>query len=247
MKKLLLFALIMGISAISFAQDGKISVDAYIDPSGTITTEDPANGSTLIQVTVTNNESTYTYPANQTQFNFNVKLDGNLIDNPAAPATKEFIIPILADLAPGASVDLILATNWGPDATPGTHSLCVDLLRAVVTTAVPPIIANTDQNKEFCQDFNFQWPVGINDLNSSEISKIKTEGDLMTIFVKNTSNVTEVKLMSITGQIVKTVTSSNGGQDFNESFDISNLTSGVYIVSVQSENGATQAQKVFVQ
>ena len=70
---------------------------------------------------------------------------------------------------------------------------------------------------------------------------------MMTVFVKNNSNVTELKLMSITGQVVKSIVASNGGQDFTESFDISNLTSGVYIVSIQTENGESQAQKVFVQ
>ncbi|MFT4753372.1 MAG: hypothetical protein ACI85Q_000913 [Salibacteraceae bacterium] len=248
MKKLLLFAVTMGLSTLSFAQTGLISVDAIISPSGTVTTQDPANGTSEIRVTITNNETSFTYVANQTQFNFNIKVDGVLINDPAGSvSTPEILIPIFSDLAPGASIDLILATNWAAQGDPGQHEICVELIRIFANASTPPLITNTDQNKSFCDNFTFAWPVGISELNSAEISNIKTEGDVMTVSVINTSSVTELKLMSITGQVFKSVIASNGGQDFIESFDISNLSSGVYIVSIQTENGASQAQKVFVQ
>lgn len=246
MKKLLLFAVTMGISAMSFAQVGLVSVDAIVKPTGTLTTEAPGSGTTNIEVTVTNNEATFTYPGTFTQFNFRVKVDGVEIKDPTT-GVIEWVVAIPTPLAPGASANVTLSTSWAPQGEPGSHELCVDLQNALIAGSTPPFVTITDANKEACQDFTFAWPVGINDLNSAEISTIQTIGDVMTVFVKNTSTVTELKLMSITGQVVKTVTASNGGQDFNESFDISNLTSGVYIISVQSENGATQAQKVFIQ
>lgn len=245
MKKLLLFAFTMGMSAMTFAQDGKISVDAIVSPTGTITTEDPANGTTLLEVEITNNETGFTYPGALTQLTFEVTVDGDKINDPNG--VQIWVKQINLDLAPGGSQNVTLATDWGAVGDPGTHEICVKLTNMLVASGGGGLITNSDQNMEFCDNYEFAWPASINDLQTSEIANIKTVGDVMTVSVNNTSAVTEVKLMSITGQVVKTVTTSNGGQNFNQNFDISNLTSGVYIVTVQSENGATQAQKVFVQ
>ncbi len=245
MKKLLLFAFTMGMSTMTFAQDGLVSVDSYVSPTGTVTTEDPANGTTLLEVEITNNESAFTYPGAFTQLSFEVTVDGNAINDPTTSAPI-WVKQINLDLAPGTSQNVTLATNWGAVGDPGSHEMCVKLTNILIAST-GTFVPNTDQNMEFCDDFDFAWPASVADLQTSEIANIKTTGDVMTVIVKNTSAVTEVKLMSITGQVVKTVTTSNGGQNFNQNFDISNLTSGVYIVTVQSENGATQAQKVFVQ
>lgn len=247
MKKLLLFALTMGVSAMSFAQQGKISIDAILEPSDPIIVQNPANGTTSIAVTITNNDDAFSYPASFTSLLFYVSVDGDRIDNPLAAGNQQFLAQLLVELAPGASTDVTLTTLWAPVGDPGQYDLCIDLDLISVVTTPAFALTNQDVNREICENFTFSWPLGVSDVTTSEISEIKTIGNEMIVFVKNSSPVTEIKLMSITGQVVKSISLSNGGQDFQEAFDISNLTSGLYIVSVQSENGTTQAQKVFVQ
>lgn len=249
MKKLLLFAVSMGISALSIAQTpaGLVSTDAVVSPTGTIYTEADGNGTTLLEVTVTNNETNgFVYPGAFTQFNFSVTIDGVEINDPTN-GTVEWVVSIPNDLNPGSSANVVLSTSWAPQADPGEHEFCVKLKNALIAGTSNPFVTITDANKDLCENRTFAWPVGINDLETAEIANVINNGEEMTVFVKNAGNSTEIKLMSITGQVVKTLISSNGGQDFNETFDISSLTSGVYILSVQGENGASQAQKVFIQ
>ncbi|MGB0805147.1 MAG: T9SS type A sorting domain-containing protein [Salibacteraceae bacterium] len=252
MKKLLLFALSMGLGTLSFAQTpvGLVSVDSYTKPAGVVITEPDGSGSTELVVNITNNETNgFVYPGGFTTFTYRVTVDGVQIEDPTTGSIDWIILPNPNDLAPGQSQTSILSNTWAPQGEEGTHEICVDLVNAVFApgSVNPPFVTISDANKELCEDFTFQWPVGINDLVNAEISNIKTNGDLMTVFVKNSGSVTELKLMSITGQVVTAITSTNGGQDFNETFDISSLTSGVYIISVQTENGTSQAQKVFIQ
>ncbi len=247
MKKLLLFAFTMGISAISFAQQGRISVDAILLPANPVIIQDPANGTTEIKVSLTNNDTAFTYPSSFTSLLFYVSVDGVQIEKPLGGGSKEFVTQVLGDLAPGGTIDITLTTLWAPVGDPGQYDVCVELNRISVVSAPAFTMLNSDVNMEGCENFTFSWPVSVSELTNSEISQVKTIGNEMTVFVKNTSSVTEIKLINITGQVVKSITSFHGGQDFQETFDISNLTAGVYIVSVQSGNGTKQAQKVFIQ
>ena len=249
MKKLLLFALIMGLGTMSFAQTTNASIDAILTPTGTVTTEDPANGTTILSVSVTNNDAAITFPVG-TVFTFNVSLEGLPVDNIAPGGAS---IPWVASLsslamAPGETQTFVLSQTWGAaPSTIGTHELCIELVSIFDISTVPPTMyTNADQNKQICQDFNFAWPVGINDV-VSEISNIKTDGDVLTISVTNNSNQAQIQLMSVTGQVVKTIVTSAAGQNFTQEINISDLTSGVYIVTIQNENGASVAQKVFIQ
>jgi hypothetical protein len=250
MKKLLLFALVMGLGTMSFAQTTNFSVESILTPTGTITTEDPANGTTILSVSVTNNDAAITFPIG-TVLTFNVSLEGLPVDNVAPGGAA---IPWIASLsslpiAPGETQNFVLSQTWGAaPSTIGTHELCIELVSIfdITTTPAPTMYTNADQNKELCQDYNFAWPLGINDV-VSEISNIKTNGDVMTISVTNNSNQAQIQLMSVTGQVVKTVNTSAAGQNFTQEINISDLTSGVYVVTIQNENGASIAQKVFIQ
>ena len=247
MRKLLLFALSMGLGTMSFAQDGKISIDAILVPTGTVTTQAPNSGTNIIKVKITNNETSYVYPATISNFNFKVSLDGNFIDNPTVPGNKEFVIPILAPFAPGQTIEVILATTWSPQGDPGTHTMCVRLERMVVASVPPVVVTNVDQNLESCKDFTFAWPNGILNLNGTITSKVIANNDIMTVNVTGNINQAQIQIMSITGQVVKTVNASTGNNEIIQVIDISDLTSGVYIVTVQTESGPAPAQKVFIQ
>ncbi len=250
MKKLLLFALIMGLGTLSFAQNTNISVDAILTPTGTITTEDPAAGSTILSVSLTNNDGAITFPVGSV-FTFDVKLEGIPVDNVApGGGTIPWVVSLVSlPMAPGETQNFVLSQSWGasPSAI-GTHELCVEVVSVFDISTVPPVMyTNVDQNKEICADYLFAWPVGIKDVVTSEISNIKTTSDVMTITVTNNSNQAQIQLMSVTGQVVKTVNTSAAGQNFTQEINISDLTSGVYIVTIQNENGASVAQKVFIQ
>lgn len=249
MKKLLLFALSMGLGTLSFAQDSTYaSIDSYIAPAGTITTEDPKNGSTSISVNITNND-TMTYPIG-TLLIYEVTLDGALqinydINGTATP----WQTPIVGiEMKPGDSQVFILTQTFGADIDPGKADICVKLVQIFDVSVVPPVFyGNNDQNAELCEEFTFAWPLSVSNVQVTSISNIKTVGDIMTVNGQNISNQTQIQIMSVTGQVLKSVTTANAGQEFSENINISDITSGLYIVTIQSENGATAAQKVFIQ
>jgi hypothetical protein len=248
MKKLLLFALTMGLGTMSFAQKTKASVDSFVAPTGTITTEDPKNGSTTITVSVTNND-TMTYVVG-TLLLYEVTVDGNLIENYDVSGIKiPWQTPLVSlPMAPGETQDFILTQTFGADIDPATAPICVKLKQVIDVSVIPPLFyGNDDQNDELCKDFVFAWPLGVSNVAVSSISNIKTEGDVMTVTVNNSSNFTQIQVMSVTGQVLKSVNASNAGGQFTENINISDLTSGLYIVTIQSENGATSAKKVFIQ
>ena len=230
MKKLLLFALTMGLGTISFAQ------------------EDPKSGTTSITVNVTNND-TFTYPVG-TLLIYEVTLEGQLLINYDINGTAiPWQTPIVGlEMKPGDTQDFILTQTYGAKIDPGKGTLCVKLTQIFDVSVLPPVFyGNNDQNAELCQEFTFAWPLSVSNVQVTSISSIKTDGSIMTVTGKNLSNQTQIQIMNVTGQVLKTVTASNAGQEFAKRIDISDLTSGLYIVTIQSENGATAAKKVFIQ
>jgi len=249
MKKLLLFALSLGLGTISYAQTPtQVSVDAFVSPTGTVFIDGSGTGAVLtkIEVTITNNDANGVNFAAGSTFNYNVKLDGTKIDQPVAGGTTEWGNLIAQDINANTSHGVTLTNSWAASTQPGSHEICVSLERIVVSVT-PFLYDNQDANKELCQDFTFDWATSVADLSRAEISSIKTHGDVMTVTVKNTNQQVQINILNITGQTVKTVIPSAGGQNFYQDIDISDLTSGVYIVTIQTENGVSAAQKVFVQ
>lgn len=245
MRKLLLFALTVGISTMTFAQfNGNASVDSYALPTGTIILEDPANGTTSIKVNITNNTAD-TIP-DLTNFFFYVTLDGTKVKHPVT-GTDEWGYSLINPLPNGSTIDALLTAELGATGDRGSRPLCVELYQYVMVKGTAPgLYTNVDGNKELCENFDFGWPVGVSDVTSTEISKIITNGDLMKVYINgNTSS--QIKMMNITGQVVKTINTSITGNNTVENVDISDLTPGVYIVTIQSENGSASAKKVFIQ
>lgn len=243
MRKLLLFALSMGIGTMSFAQINA-SVDNIIKPTGTVVLEDPANGSTIITVEITNND-TFDYPGT-TRYNFNLSLDGTALSEPGG--NTEWTTTYSGGLTQGSTAILTLTQSMGFEGNSGMRELCIVLQRAFIITG--PHAGqndNNDANKERCETLMFDYPASVNDIKSSEISKIITEGGLMQVYINNAGNSALIKVMNITGQMVKTVQASTGAQEFVESIDVSDLNPGVYIVTIESENGTASAKKVFIQ
>ena len=241
MRKLLLFALTMGLSTMTFAQfNGNMSTDSFVLPTGTITLQDPANGTTSISVTVTNNTAD-TIP-DLTNIFFYITLDGVKINHPVT-GTDTWGFSLINPLPNGESRDLLLTTDWGAVGSRGSVALCADLYQYVMVKGTAPgLYSNVDADKEVCQNFDFDFPASIGDITNTEISKIFTNGDLMTIYISNNTS-SQIKMMNITGQVVKTVNASVTATNV----DISDLTPGVYIVTIQSENGSASAKKVFIQ
>ena len=245
MRKLLLFALTMGLSAMTFAQtDGLISVDNYVLPTGTIILEDPANGNTSISVTITNN-TTDTIPDLSNLF-FYVTIDGTKIKHPSTGADA-WGFNLIDPLAIGASTQVQLTNEWGAVAPNGTNSLCIELYQYVTFSGPDPgFHPNVDANKQICEDFLFSFPASISDFSDSKISKIVTNGDVMKVYFDGATS-SQIKMMNITGQVVKTINTNVTGNNSVENIDISDVTPGVYIVTIQSENGTASAKKVFIQ
>jgi hypothetical protein len=247
MKKLLLFALSMSIGAASYAQGTptNLSVNSYVQPTGTVYIDGTGNGNVLttIEVEIQNNDQAVTFPGGA-QISYGVTLDGTPFTDPNGTA---WVKNVAVALAPNATQNMVLTSAWGASTTQGTHNLCVSLNGVVIVAAPPVLYTNQDQKKQLCADFTFDFASSVNDISLAEISQIKTEGDLMTVFVKNTSNQAQIQIMSITGQVVKTINSANSGQNFYQEINISDLTSGVYVVAIQTENGISAAQKVFIQ
>ncbi len=248
MKKLLLFSITLVLGSLSYAQSTTaISVDAILKPTGTVFIDGSGTGSVLtdIMITITNNDPSSTNFGVGSNFNYNVKLDGVKLDDPDLGGT-EWVKTIALAVDANQSYDVTLTNSWAASTQPGSHELCVSLERIVVLVS-PFLYNNTDANKEFCSDFTFDWATSVGDLSKANISKITTSGDLMTVFVKNTNQNVQINVLSITGQTVKTVLPNAGGQNFYQNIDISDLTSGVYIVTIQTENGISAAKKVFIQ
>lgn len=239
MKKILLFALSLGLGTMSFAQTN-ISVDGYDNPVGTvyIGASNPTNS---IEVNITNNSGT-DYLANEGHSaTFSVTVDGIALTDPDG---NNWVRPMSFDFTIGSTSNFILTQSWTPTEESGSHELCVTLVSILKNGTTPE--PNTDANSKFCDSFTFDFLAGINN-NKVEISKIQTNGDLMTISANNVGPQAQIKIMSITGQVVKTIAPATGSQNFRENIDISDLTSGVYIVTIQNETGVSAVQKVFVQ
>ena len=241
MKKLLLFALSLGIGTMSIAQTTSISVDSYTEPSGTvyIGASSPSN---IIEVSVTNNSGS-DYLANEGHSaSFLVTVDGATL---ADPDGNNWVRPMSFDFTDGFTSNFIITQSWAPTEGPGSHELCVTLVMILNGGTTPE--PNMDANSKLCETYTFGFLAGIDDNKLIEISSIQTSGDIMTVFVKNAGHQAQINIMSITGQVVKTVVPSIGGQSFTENIDVSDLTAGVYIVTIQTENGISAAQKVFIQ
>jgi len=247
MKKLLLFALSLSLGAAGFSQGTptNLSVNSFIQPTGTVYIDGTGGGNVLttIEIEIQNNDAAVTFPSGA-QFSYAVTLDGTPVTDPNGAA---WVRNLAIALSPNATQNFVLTSAWGANTTTGTHNLCASLNGVVIVAAPPVLYTNQDQNKQFCADFTFDFASSVNDLSQAEISQIKTEGDVMTVFVKNTSNNAQVQIMSITGQIVKTINTTSAGQNFYQEINISDLTSGVYVVAIQTEKGISAAQKVFVQ
>jgi len=245
MRKLLLFALTMGLSTMTFAQlETEVSVDSYNSPTGTIVLQDPANGTTTISVEITNNNS-FTVPE-FTRLDFYITLDGNKVLNPAN-GTDVWSTSLVDSIQTGDSETIIITAVYGATSARGSKPLCTELFRIVPVKGVQPgLNTNIDANKKLCKNFDFDFPASIGDVTTSEISKIITTGDLMKIYF-NGSVSSQIKMMNITGQVVKTIETSVSGNNAVENVDISNLTPGLYIVTIQNGNGSASAKKVFVQ
>ena len=245
MRKLLLFALTMGLSTMTFAQfNTEVSVDSYDSPTGNITLQDPANGTTTISVVLTNNNS-YTVPE-FTRLDFYISRGGTKISNPAN-GTDVWSTSLIDSIQSGNSETIIISGVYGAEGTHGMDTLCAELFQLIpVKGPQPGLNTNMDPNKEFCEEFSFDFPASISNVKGTEISKIATDGDLMKVYINGTAN-TQIKMLSITGQVVKTINTTVTGNNFVENVDISDVTPGVYIVTIQSENGTASAKKVFIQ
>lgn len=247
MKKLLLFALSLGLGFTGFSQGSttKLSVNSFIKPTGTVYIDGTGNGNVLttIEVEIQNNDASVTFPSGA-QIKFSVSLDGTQVSDPNGAAwVRNLAIPLNSN----ATQNFVLTSAWGASTSPGSHNLCTSLDNVIIVGVPPTVYTNQDQNKQLCKDFTFDFASSVKDLSLAEISQIKTEGDLMTVFVKNTSNKAQIQIMSITGQIVKTVNANSSGQNFYQEINISDLTAGIYVVAIQTEKGISAAQKVMVQ
>lgn len=244
MKKLLLFTFLLGLTTITFGQivNTEIEVTSYISPTGTIYIDGSGTGANLttIEVNITNND-TVTFAGGFSVLTFGVIFEGNPL---ADPASTGWSFGLTNDFAPGTTQNFRLTDDWGASTTPGSRELCVSL-NSVLSGST--LYNNTDTEKELCQSFDFDFSIGIENIVGAEISEIKMTGDLMTVFVKNSTQQSQIQVMSITGQVVKTVNTAVGSQNFYQNIDISDLTAGVYIVTVQTENGKAAAQKVMIQ
>ena len=250
MKKILLFALSFGVGSMAFAQTPThLSIDAFLSPTGTVYIDGSGSGNVLTEiiVTITNNDVNNINFAPGSNFNYNVKLDGTKVGDPdAAGNPTEWVKSTALAINVGTSHDVTLTSSWPVSTEPGSHEICVSLERIQVVTT-PYLYGNEDTNKELCKDYTFDWATSVEDISKAQIEKVTTSGDLMTVFVKNSSQNIQINILSITGQTIKTVNPSASGQNFYQNIDISDLSSGVYIVTIQTENGVSAAQKVFVQ
>lgn len=240
MKKLLLFTLSIGLATLGFAQTN-VSVDSFLDPAGTVLVGDSGPENT-IRINMTNNAGKDYLATENNTVSFSVTVDGVVL---ADPTGGNWIRPMTFDFLNGATEEFILAQTWVASQTPGNYEICVTIEMILEGGNSPQ--SNTDANKQLCQSFDFANPTGINNLNSASISNVTTSGDIMNVFIKNASSQIQINVLDVTGRIVKTTTPVIGGQDFNERINISDLTSGVYIVTIQNDNGILSTQKVFVQ
>lgn len=244
MKKLLLFAFTLGLGTISYAQTPtNISINGFDSPTGTVYIDGSGSGNVvnILTVAVTNNDAGVDFNAGSV-FSYAVTLDGNAVMDPDGlgwARNNSLNIPS------GTSQSLILSQSFSTSVNPGNYELCVSLNNVVVPPA--GIYVNVDPNKQFCKSFDFDFTAGVGDMDVSEISRITTNGNLLTVYVKNASQNVQINLMSMTGQIVKTVSPNSSGQNFYQNIEIGDLTSGVYIVTIQTENGISAAKKVFIQ
>lgn len=246
MKKLLLFTLALGLGTLVSAQTPtQVSLNSFISPTTTFYIDGSGSGAVknILTVNATNNDGSVTFPAGAA-FNYTVKIDGATVTDPDGLGWTRVNA---FNLAPGQSDDLTITQSLSFTTSPGSYELCVSLENIAVTMPSFVLYVNGDANKQVCKTFPFDFTASVGSLEVPEISKITTSGDIMTVYVKNSSNQISVNVLDITGRTVKTVVPSIGGQDFYQNVDVSDLSAGVYIVAIQTENGISSAQKVFIQ
>jgi hypothetical protein len=246
MKKLLLLSLALGMGAAVSAQvPTQVSLNSFNSPTATVYIDGSGSGTVknIINVNGTNNDAGVSFPA-QAAYNYIVTVDGSPITDPDGTGwTRLNQFPFNS----GQSDDFTITQSYSPNVSVGNYEICVSLENIAVTSPTLILYVNGDPNKKVCKTFAYDFTAGVGSVEVPEISKITTSGDIMTVYVKNSSNQIRVNVLDITGRTVKTVVPSIGGQDFYQNVDVSDLSAGVYIVAIQTENGISSAQKVFIQ
>ena len=246
MKKLLLISLAFGMGTVVNAQTPtQVALTGFVSPTSTVYIDGSGSGAVknILTVTARNNDPSVTFSAGAA-FNYSVTVDGSTVTDPDGLGWTRVNA---FDLAPGQTDDLTITQSFTTSLSPGNYEICVSLDNIAVTMPSFVLYVNGDANKKVCKTFPFDFTASVGSLEIPEISKISTVGDVMTVYVKNSSNQISVNILDITGRTVKSVVPSIGGQDFYQNVDISDLSSGVYIVAIQTENGISSAQKVFIQ
>jgi hypothetical protein len=255
MKKALLIFMLTVATTFAYSQSfTSISVDSIIV---TVDTND-LKGDTIymdtvvksITVEITNNDA-ITFPGAVagdlgTAIVFEVELDGTKFPAPGGGSGLNWNVTIPEDFEPGETLTLIMNQLWTPSESIGYHDLTVRLTTAIDQNEPGNPYINSDANLERTQQYYFDAPLSFGGPGQSIFNAVYVHQDELIIETESLSGNVDLEVVAITGQVMHSERLSNHPGSMIRTIDISNLNSGIYIISLKNDKGYQYAQKVYV-
>lgn len=140
-------------------------------------------------------------------------------------------------LGPGGSAKYSIAGLSLPSGKT-SFDVCIEL--------VPVSDDINHNNDKSCSTFHVRDYTGISDVEEQDVTINYTNGRLFINMMDNAVSSVDLKVISISGQMVHSETFSSNGNDIHE-VNLSKLNSGVYVAIVTNENGLTEKTRFVVE
>ncbi len=255
MKKLLLVLFAFTTSTL-FAQfdTTQIAIVQILQPTDTFWVDMNGDGDTLntIEILLRNNDTIDFVgdgtPLGSPQMSFIFTVNGN---PPADPDNNGWTRQLTTALNQGSDLNFILTQSYAPYTILDgeTAEVCVQL-NMIIITATGSMYINDDPNKQFCKTFEFaskpsDTGMGIGDVDAVSFEKVFAANGLLRVLGNTTANKVNIEVINLGGQLIMNRTVAGNG-NFSTEFDVSNLQTGVYIVTMSTGNGPVMATKIVI-